>query len=98
MPGLLIPCLLSGFAMSGVRRLVFTMRELREARETIAHFAATEERLRLARDLHDLLGHSLSPDRRAGLRCQSSASTSSSKIVRCDLRVRALPRIASPPG
>ncbi|WP_246143981.1 sensor histidine kinase [Actinacidiphila oryziradicis] len=60
MPGLLIPCLLSGLAMSGVRQLVFTMRELREARETIAHFAATEERLRLARDLHDLLGHSLS--------------------------------------
>jgi two-component system sensor histidine kinase DesK len=36
------------------------MRELREARATVAHLAAAEERLRLARDLHDLLGHSLS--------------------------------------
>jgi two-component system sensor histidine kinase DesK len=34
--------------------------ELREARETLARLAVNEERLRLARDLHDLLGHSLS--------------------------------------
>ncbi|MCZ4120053.1 sensor histidine kinase [Streptomyces sp. H39-S7] len=59
-PALLIPCLLGGFAMVGIRHLVQTMRALREARETVAQLAATEERLRLARDLHDLLGHSLS--------------------------------------
>lgn len=59
-PVLLIPCLLGGFAMVGIKQLVRTMVELREARETVAHLAATEERLRLARDLHDLLGHSLS--------------------------------------
>jgi two-component system sensor histidine kinase DesK len=55
-----IPCFLGGFAMLGIRQLILTMRELREARQTIAGLAATEERLRLARDLHDLLGHSLS--------------------------------------
>ncbi|WP_225846179.1 sensor histidine kinase [Streptomyces sp. HPF1205] len=59
-PGLVIPALLGGFAMVGVKQLVRTMQELRAARETVAQLAATEERLRLARDLHDLLGHSLS--------------------------------------
>ncbi|MBV2152173.1 sensor histidine kinase [Kitasatospora sp. SUK 42] len=51
---------LSGAAMTGMQRLVATMKELREARAAVAHLAASEERLRLARDLHDLLGHSLS--------------------------------------
>ncbi|MFF3372729.1 sensor histidine kinase [Streptomyces sp. NPDC002680] len=58
--GLLIPALLGGAAMMGVRQLVRTTIELREARATVAQLAANEERLRLARDLHDLLGHSLS--------------------------------------
>ncbi|MFF1637275.1 sensor histidine kinase [Streptomyces sp. NPDC058246] len=58
--GLLIPAFLGGFAMTGVRELVRTTIALREARATVAQLAANEERLRLARDLHDLLGHSLS--------------------------------------
>ncbi|GAA3975805.1 sensor histidine kinase [Streptomyces plumbiresistens] len=58
--GLLLPALLGGFSMSGVRELIRTTVELREARATVAQLAANEERLRLARDLHDLLGHSLS--------------------------------------
>ncbi|PYC72157.1 sensor histidine kinase [Streptomyces tateyamensis] len=58
--GLLLPTFLSGAAMTGVQRLITTMRELREARLVAAHLAASEERLRLARDMHDLLGHSLS--------------------------------------
>ena len=40
---------------------VTTSRRWREEREEMARFASvTEERLRIARDLHDLLGHSLS--------------------------------------
>ncbi|MFF0791108.1 sensor histidine kinase [Streptomyces spiralis] len=57
---LILLVLLIGFAMTGVGQLVRTTVELREARATVAHLAANEERLRLARDLHDLLGHSLS--------------------------------------
>lgn len=58
--GLLLPALLGGFSMTGIRELIRTTTELREARATVAQLAANEERLRLARDLHDLLGHSLS--------------------------------------
>ncbi|MFF7554017.1 sensor histidine kinase [Streptomyces olivaceus] len=60
MAALLVPALLGGFAMTGVRELIRTTVALREARATVARLAANEERLRLARDLHDLLGHSLS--------------------------------------
>jgi two-component system sensor histidine kinase DesK len=44
----------------GMRKLRATITELQEAREQLAQLAVTEERLRFARDLHDLLGHSLS--------------------------------------
>ncbi|UQA93276.1 sensor histidine kinase [Streptomyces halobius] len=55
-----LPTLGSGFMMVGVQHLIRTTKELRAAREEVARLAADEERLRLARDLHDLLGHSLS--------------------------------------
>ncbi|RLU99496.1 two-component sensor histidine kinase [Streptomyces griseocarneus] len=60
LPAIVIPALLGGFAMVGVRHMARTTKALQEARATVAHLAANEERLRLARDLHDLLGHSLS--------------------------------------
>ncbi|MGW2919343.1 sensor histidine kinase [Streptomyces angustmyceticus] len=55
-----LPALGSGFMMVGVQHLIHTTTELRAARQEVARLAANEERLRLARDLHDLLGHSLS--------------------------------------
>jgi two-component system sensor histidine kinase DesK len=54
------PFAIVGFSMIIVSRLVLTVRELRSAREQLARLAVAEERLRFARDLHDLLGHSLS--------------------------------------
>ncbi|MFK0196371.1 sensor histidine kinase [Streptomyces lavendulae] len=58
--GLLLPALMGGFAMVGVQAMLRTTTQLSEARATVAQLAANEERLRMARDLHDLLGHSLS--------------------------------------
>ena len=52
--------LLVGFAAVAGRLLVEANQQLNQAREQIARLAVGEERLRFARDLHDLLGHSLS--------------------------------------
>jgi two-component system sensor histidine kinase DesK len=46
--------------MRSILAAVIANRELRTAREEIARLAVAEERLRFARDLHDLLGHTLS--------------------------------------
>jgi two-component system, NarL family, sensor histidine kinase DesK len=56
----LLPVLLIGIAMIGFRMQIELMHELAQARETVAKLAANEERLRLARDMHDLTGQSLS--------------------------------------
>ena len=56
----LVPTVLLGLAMIGLRSHFELTRELSEARETVARLAASEERLRLARDMHDLTGQSLS--------------------------------------
>ena len=58
--GQLLNELLVGFAAVAGRLLVEANRQLSQAREQIARLAVGEERLRFARDLHDLLGHSLS--------------------------------------
>jgi two-component system sensor histidine kinase DesK len=56
----LLPVLLVGFAMIGFRMQITLTRELTAARETVARMAVSEERLRMARDMHDLTGQSLS--------------------------------------
>ena len=48
-----------GFVALGLTRFVRISRELQAANEEIARLAVTNERLRIARDLHDLLGHNL---------------------------------------
>ena len=52
--------LISGFIIATILRLFAAIQELRETREELARTAVSEERLRFARDLHDLLGHTLS--------------------------------------
>lgn len=49
-----------GLDMIGVSRLGSALRELHTTRRALARLQVEEERLRLARDLHDLLGQTLS--------------------------------------
>jgi two-component system, NarL family, sensor histidine kinase DesK len=49
-----------GFTMLAFRRLIATVIELRTARAEVARLATSDERLRISRDVHDILGHSLS--------------------------------------
>jgi two-component system, NarL family, sensor histidine kinase DesK len=49
-----------GLDMIGVARLGSAIRELHTTRQELARLKVEEERLRLARDLHDLLGQTLS--------------------------------------
>jgi two-component system sensor histidine kinase DesK len=46
-------------SLLGITRQIVANHKLRDAQATIATLAAAEERARLARDLHDVLGHSL---------------------------------------
>jgi two-component system, NarL family, sensor histidine kinase DesK len=56
---LIAPPLVAAFAYSAARR-VELVNKLRDTRAELARMAVADERLRIARDLHDLLGHSLS--------------------------------------
>jgi two-component system sensor histidine kinase DesK len=55
-----IYCVAVGAMLGGYAHVLGINRELHAARDEIARLAVSEERLRFARDLHDLLGHSLS--------------------------------------
>ncbi|MGF7237088.1 MAG: sensor histidine kinase [Frankia sp.] len=54
-----IPVLFTGVLVTVMRLNWRTHAELHAAREEVARLATERERLRIARDLHDLLGHSL---------------------------------------
>jgi len=60
MAWLALPTAAIGLWATAFVRQVAAVAELRSAREELARLAVSEERLRFARDLHDLLGHSLS--------------------------------------
>src|SRR5215216_2200929 len=60
MAWLALPTAAIGLWATAFVRQVAAVAELRSAREELARMAVNEERLRFARDLHDLLGHSLS--------------------------------------
>jgi signal transduction histidine kinase len=51
---------ITGLVVYGLTRLSSLVVELHEARTELAQMAVAQERLRFARDLHDLLGYSLS--------------------------------------
>ncbi|MFI6943035.1 sensor histidine kinase [Streptomyces sp. NPDC050418] len=52
--------LLSGLVTAAILALSEKVLELRETREELARTAVDQERLRFSRDLHDLLGHTMS--------------------------------------
>jgi two-component system, NarL family, sensor histidine kinase DesK len=56
----LIAGMLCGVVIYGLSRLTDLVHEVHAAREELATMAVAQERLRFARDLHDLLGYSLS--------------------------------------
>ena len=57
---ILLMLLAFGAAAIAIRQLTINVAQLRIARDELARTAVDQERLRFARDLHDLLGHTLS--------------------------------------
>jgi two-component system sensor histidine kinase DesK len=57
--GVGVPTLLVALAMFGLRSGFANTTALYQARQEVERLAAEQERLRIARDLHDLLGHAL---------------------------------------
>ncbi|MFN8077758.1 MAG: histidine kinase [Kineosporiaceae bacterium] len=70
----------AGFALYALTRLVLVLGELRVAREHLARVSVDEERSRISRDLHDLLGRTLVA---AGLRNETALLLLDADPQRC---------------
>jgi two-component system, NarL family, sensor histidine kinase DesK len=75
-----------GLILVAVRRLMELVRELEAARREVAELAASEERLRLSRDMHDLLGHNLSTAAESEVRDIESVARTSLQDARAAVR------------
>ena len=71
-----------GLFTFGVRRLAEANEQLLAAREEVARLAVLDERVRFARDLHDLLGHSLTVIRAKSELAAASRRSTSTKPCR----------------
>ncbi|GAB3674052.1 hypothetical protein GCM10027589_44000 [Actinocorallia lasiicapitis] len=80
-----------GIMMAGFRHSRQLLQQLREARAEVARLAASEERLRIARDLHDLLGHSLSL---IVLKSELAARLAVKDPAKAELEVRDINKVA----
>jgi two-component system sensor histidine kinase DesK len=86
--------LMVGLFTLSLRREAETNRELRAAREELARLAVANERVRFARDLHDLLGHSLTVIRAKSELASRLALTDVAQAVREIDEVEAVARAA----
>ncbi|HKO34000.1 MAG TPA: histidine kinase, partial [Candidatus Limnocylindria bacterium] len=57
--GIALQIVMGGLAMFGVVQVITRNRQLADAHDEITRLAVEDERTRFARDLHDILGHSL---------------------------------------
>ncbi|MFJ9903607.1 sensor histidine kinase [Streptomyces sp. NPDC101152] len=55
-----LSCIVNGLMVYGLTRVSAANAQMRQARDEVARLAVEKERMRVARDLHDLLGFSLS--------------------------------------
>jgi two-component system, NarL family, sensor histidine kinase DesK len=76
-----VSTILDALVLFGAARLAVLVRENRESRGELARMAVSQERLRFARDLHDLLGHSLSA---ITLKCELTRRILASQPDRAD--------------
>jgi two-component system sensor histidine kinase DesK len=76
-----------GFALYAMARLLIVLDELRRTREQMARGRVDEERLRISRDLHDLLGRTLVA---VSLRNETALRLLDSDVERCRVQLVAL--------